>query len=169
MAIWNSSVENSLFSLVPHFLIGLFRILMSGFLSSLYILETSLLSGLGFVKMFSHSVDYLFFPYWLCPLLYRRSHLFIFALIVCTTGVICRRWSLVSLHCRLLLFYQDQCGQIYIEVFNPFGLSFVHGDRYGSIFILLQGDIQLCQYHLLKMLSFFHCIILAPLSKIRCS
>ena len=27
-------------------------------------------------------------------------------------------------------------------------------DRYGSTFILLQVDIQLCQHHLLKMLSF---------------
>ena len=33
-------------------------------------------------------------------------------------------------------------------------LSFVHGDRYGSTFILLQVDIQLCQRHLLQMLSF---------------
>ena len=48
-------------------------------------------------------------------------------------------------------------------------LSFLHGDRYGSICILLYVDIQLCQHHLLKMLSFFHCIILASLSKIRCS
>ncbi|CAO2631641.1 hypothetical protein LEMLEM_LOCUS21397, partial [Lemmus lemmus] len=35
-------------------------------------------------------------------------------------------------------------------------LSFVHGDRYGFIFILLHVDIQLCQHHLLNMLSFFH-------------
>ena len=31
---------------------------------------------------------------------------------------------------------------------------FVCGDRYGSICILLHVDIQLCQYHLLKMFSF---------------
>ena len=43
------------------------------------------------------------------------------------------------------------------------------GEKYGSIFIPLQVDIQLLQHHLLKMLSIFHCIILAPLSKIRCS
>ena len=45
-------------------------------------------------------------------------------------------------------------------------LSFVHGDRYGSIFILLHVDIQLCQHHLLNFLSFFHLIAFASLSKI---
>jgi hypothetical protein len=38
-AIWYSSVENSLFSSVPHFLIWLFAPLVSNFLSSLYILD----------------------------------------------------------------------------------------------------------------------------------
>ena len=37
-------------------------------------------------------------------------------------------------------------------------LSFVHGDRYGSIFILLHVDIQ---HHLLNMFSFFHLIFFA--------
>ena len=47
-------------------------------------------------------------------------------------------------------------------------LSFVHGDRYGSIWILLHVNIQLCQHNLLKMLSFFYCTIFTSLSKIRC-
>ena len=42
-----------LFSSVPYFLSGLFRILMSSILSSLYILEISLLSNVGLVKSFS--------------------------------------------------------------------------------------------------------------------
>ena len=33
-------------------------------------------------------------------------------------------------------------------------LSFVQGDKYGSIFILLPTDFQLHQHHLLKILSF---------------
>jgi hypothetical protein len=37
----------------------------------------------------------------------------------------------------------------------------------GSIHILLQDNRQLCQQHLLKMLSFFHLMVLAPLSKIK--
>ena len=42
-----SSVENSLFSSVPHFYIGLFGFLESNFLCSLYILDISTLSDLG--------------------------------------------------------------------------------------------------------------------------
>ena len=56
-AIQDSSVENSLFSSVPHSLIGLFGSLKSNFLSSLYILDISLLSNVGLVKDFSLSVD----------------------------------------------------------------------------------------------------------------
>jgi hypothetical protein len=43
-------------------------------------------------------------------------------------------------------------------------LSFIQGDKYGSIWILLHADIQ---HHLLKMLSFFHGMVLASLSKIK--
>jgi hypothetical protein len=55
-----SSVENSLFSAVAHFIMGLFEFLESSFLSSLYILDISLLSDLGLVKNLSHSVGGLF-------------------------------------------------------------------------------------------------------------
>ena len=59
-AIQYSLVENSLFSSVPHFLIGLFSFLESNFYSSLYKLDISPLSDLGLVKIFSQSVGYLF-------------------------------------------------------------------------------------------------------------
>jgi len=55
-AIRYSSSENLLFSLVPHFLIGLFGSLESNFLSSLYIFDISPLSDVGLVKIFSQSV-----------------------------------------------------------------------------------------------------------------
>jgi hypothetical protein len=60
LAIRYSSVENSLFSSVPHFLIVLFDFLESNFLSSLYILAISPLSGIGFIKIFSQAVGCLF-------------------------------------------------------------------------------------------------------------
>ena len=60
LAIQSSYVVNSLFSSLPHFLIGLFRILMSSFLSSLYIMAIRPLSDVGLVKIFSHLVGCLF-------------------------------------------------------------------------------------------------------------
>ena len=48
----HSSVENSLFSFVLHFLIVLFGSLESNFLSSLYILDISPLSDVGLGKIF---------------------------------------------------------------------------------------------------------------------
>ena len=50
------SVENSLFSSVPHFLIESFYSLESNFLSSLCILDISPLSDVGLVKNVSQSV-----------------------------------------------------------------------------------------------------------------
>ncbi|CAO2609882.1 hypothetical protein LEMLEM_LOCUS14409, partial [Lemmus lemmus] len=56
-AILNSSVESFLFRSVLHFFfIGLCGLLVSNFLSSLYILEIRPLSDVGLVKIFSHSV-----------------------------------------------------------------------------------------------------------------
>ena len=49
-----------------------------------------------------------------------------------------------------------------------FELIFVYGVRKYSSFILLQVVDQFSQHHLLKRLSFSHCIFLPPLSKIRC-
>ena len=101
-----SSFENSPFSLVIHFLIGLFRILISSFLSYLYILEIRSLSDEGLVKIF-HLVGCLFvlmtMSFALQKLLsFMRSHLFIVALIVCATRVLPRRWYPVPMCCRLL-------------------------------------------------------------------
>ena len=48
-----------------------------------------------------------------------------------------------------------------------FEFIFVYGVRKCSSFILLQVVDQFSQHHLLKRLSFFHCISLPPLSKIR--
>ena len=49
-----------------------------------------------------------------------------------------------------------------------FEFIIVYGVRKYSSFILLQVVDQFSQHHLLKRLSFFHCIVLPPLSKIRC-
>ena len=49
-----------------------------------------------------------------------------------------------------------------------FQFIFVYGVRKCSGFILLQVVDQFSQHHLLKRLSFLHCIFLPPLSNIRC-
>ena len=49
-----------------------------------------------------------------------------------------------------------------------FEFIFVYGVRKCSSFILLQVVDQFFQHHLLNRLSFLHCIVLPPLSKIRC-
>ena len=48
-----------------------------------------------------------------------------------------------------------------------FEFIFVYGVRKCSSFILLQVVDQFSQHHLLKRLSFLHCMFLPPLSKIR--
>ena len=94
-------IENFLFQYVPHFLIRLFDNLMSSFLSSLYILEISLLSDVQLVKIFSHSVGCLYLSDCvLCLqklLSFRRPHLLIVALSVYATGVIFRKWPPVPI------------------------------------------------------------------------
>ena len=55
--ILDSSVESSLFRSVPHFFLGLLVLLMTNFLSLLYILKIRPLSDVGLVKIFSHSVS----------------------------------------------------------------------------------------------------------------
>jgi hypothetical protein len=59
-AIQDYSIENSLFSFVLYFLIGLFGSLESNFLSSLYILDVSPPLDVGFRNIFSQSVGCLF-------------------------------------------------------------------------------------------------------------
>ena len=128
---------------------------MSRFLTSLYILEIRPLSDVGLVKIFSHSVGCLFVlmtvSFALQKLLsFRRSHFFIIALIVCATGVIHRKWSPVPMCWRLLPTFcsiRFSVVRLILKSLIHLDLSFVHGDRCGSTFILLQVAIQLCQHH----------------------
>ena len=48
-----------------------------------------------------------------------------------------------------------------------FEFIFVYSVKECSKFILLHIAVQFSQYHLLKRLSFLHCVFLPPLSKIR--
>ena len=130
-AILDSSVKSSLFRSALNFFIGSCDLLVSNFLSSLYILEISPLSDVGLVKIFSHSVGCRFVlltvSFDLQKLLsFRRSHLLLVALSVCATEVIFRKWFPVPMRSSTsyFLFYKVQCGWLYVEVFDPFGLEF---------------------------------------------
>ena len=54
-------------------------------------------------------------------------------------------------------------GLIFTSLIH-FEFIFVHGNRECSNFILLHGAVQFSQNHLLKRLSFLHCVFLPPLS-----
>ena len=140
--IRSSSVVNSLFSSVHHFLIGLIRVLVSSFLSSLYILEIRPLSNEGLVKIFSQSEGSLFVvltvSFSLQKLLsFSRSHLFIDSIFGCAPRVLLRKWSPVPMCCRLLPTFSSitfNVVRLILRSLIHLDLSFVHGDRYGSIF-----------------------------------
>ena len=157
-----------------YFFICLFVLLMTSFLCSLYILEMSLLSDVGLVKIF---FPFCRLPFCLgnCVLCFTEAFQFqevpfINCFSQCATGVILRKWFPVPMRSSVLPTFSSMRLSV-IDFMLWFlihlDLSFVYGDRYGSIFILLHVNVQLCQHHLLNILSFFHFIFFASLSKIR--
>jgi hypothetical protein len=140
-AIWYSSVENSLFTSVPHFLIGLFDFLESIFLSSLYIMDISPLSDLGLVKIFSQSVGGLFVLLTVSFALqklcnFMRSHLWIFNLTAQAIAVLFRNFSPVPISLRLFHTLSSISFRVSGFMWSSLiylDLSFVQGDKNGSI------------------------------------
>ena len=133
-----------LFRSSDHFLIGLFAYLIS---SCLYILEINHLSVALIAKIFSHSAGCLFISLMISFVVQKfscliMSHLFIFIFIFITLGGESKKNSV------------KQCSLIHLE------FIFVCGVIECSSFILLHVAVQFSQYHLLKRLSFLHCIFL---------
>ena len=97
-----------------------------------------------------------------------RSHLFIFVFIFINLGGglkkicdLCQRVFCLCFPLRVLQYPALHLGLIHFE------FIFVYGVRECSHFILLHVAVQFFQHHLLKRLSFLHCIFLPPLSWIR--
>ena len=153
------------------FLLDYLGLLMSSFLSSLNILENSLLWDEEMAKIFSYSMGWPTDSEY--PLLYRNfpvssgpSHLLLILM--------------SALFKHYLLFYV--CSRIFptfssikfsvsgfiLKSMNHLGLSFVQGDRLISICIILHVNRPLYHHHLLMILAFIHCLILTSLLKIRC-
>ncbi|ERE66736.1 Protein of unknown function DUF3704 containing protein [Cricetulus griseus] len=84
---------------------------------------------------------------------FRRSHLLIVDLSVYATVVMFRKQSPVPISSRVLPTFSSNGFSVagfMLRSLIHLELSFVHGDRYGSICSLLLASIQLCQQHLLK-------------------
>ena len=138
---------------------------MSGFLSSLYIY-------IGHQLSVRFGVDENRFPFFgifmvfsvLHIFCFTRSHLLIVVLNASAISVLFKKLSPMSLSPTKTLNYlfirQSVFGVVLIYLIY-LDLSFVQGDRYGSVCILLYADIKSDQHHFLKMLSFFQCIFLA--------
>ena len=133
-AILDSSVESSLFRSALHFSYWIMLFFGVQFLEFfVYFGDQTSLSDVGLVKIFSHSVGCRFVLLTVSFTLQklfslRRSHLLIVSLSVCATGVIFRMWFPVcanALKCTShFVFYKVQCGWLYVEVFDSFGLEF---------------------------------------------
>jgi hypothetical protein len=154
---------------------GLFDFLESTFLSFLYILDIIPLSDLVLVKIISQCVGGLYVLLTvsfglqkLCN--FMRSHLSILDLIAQAIAVLFRNFSPVPISSSLFVTFSSinfsVSGFIWSSLIH-LHFSFLQEDKNGSIHILLHDNHQLCQHHLLKMLSFFHWMVLAPLSKIK--
>ena len=125
----------------------------------------------GLLKIFSKSVVCHFVPLAAFFSLQKnfismRFHSSIVDLRTWFTGLLYGKFSLVPMHSRL--FATFSCIKLYISGFIlrsliHMDLTFVPGNRYGSICILLHVDIQLDQHNLLKVISFFHQMLLASL------
>jgi hypothetical protein len=144
-------------------------------LCSLYILDIIPLLDLGLVKILSQSIGGLFVLLTVSFALrklcnFMRSHLSILDLTAQAITVLFRNFSPVSISSRLSPTFSSinfiVSGLMWRSLVH-LDLSFVQGNKSGSIHILLQANHQLCQHHLLKMLFFFSWIVLAPLSKIK--
>ena len=132
------------------------------------------LSDLGLVKILSQSVGDLFglltISFALQKLYnFMRSHLSILDLTAQAIAILFRNFSPVPISSRLFPTFSISftvSGFMWSSLIH-LDLTLVQGDSNGSICILLHDNHHLCQHHLLKMLSFFHWMVLAPLSKIK--
>uniref|UniRef100_A0A8C6BKT1 Uncharacterized protein n=1 Tax=Monodon monoceros TaxID=40151 RepID=A0A8C6BKT1_MONMO len=139
-------------------------------MSCLYILEINPLSVVSFANIFSHSEGCLFVLFMVFfavqkLLSFIRSHLFIFVFISVTLGGGSKKILLWFMSKSVFpMFFSSKSFIVSGLIFKSLihlEFIFVYGC---SNFILLHVAVQFSQHHLLKRLSFLHCMFLPPLS-----
>ena len=131
------------------------------------------MSVASFANIFSHSEGCLFVLFMVSfavqkLLSFIRSHLFIFLFISISLGG-GSKGSCCDLCQSVLPMFSSKSLIVSGLTFRSlihFEFIFVHGVKECSNFILLHVAVQFSQHHLLKRLSFPHCIFLAPLLQI---
>ena len=134
------------------------------------------MSGVELMKIFSQSVGCCFFLLTMSFALqklcsFMRSHLLVVNHSVWFTDILFKKLSPVPMSSRLFHTFcsvRFSVSCFMLRSLIHLNLSFMQGDKHGSICILLHENILLDQHHLLTMLSSFLCMVLASLSKIKC-
>ena len=161
-----SPLEKCLFSSLAYFLIGSFIFLELGCRSCLYIFEINSLSVVLLAIIFSHS-------FLCCAKAFKFNQVPLIYL--CFYFHYSGRWVIED---PAVIYVRECFAYVFSRSFIVSGLTyrslicfefiFVYDVKKGSNFILLHLSVQFSQHHLLKRMSFLHCIFLPPLSKIRC-
>ena len=153
------------------------------FLSSLYILEISLLLDVGLVKIFSHSIVCHFVLLTVLFALqklfnFMRSHLLIVDFSACTIGILFRKLFPVPLHLRLFTTFSSlrfSVSEFMLRSLIHLDLNCLFSGWLLWIYLTSYWHVSSTYWHpvrtlpFLMIFSFFHCMFLASLSKIRCS
>ena len=141
-------------------------------MSCLYILEVNPWSIVSFANIYPHSEGCIFVLFIVSfavqkLLSFIRSHLFIFVFISITLGGGLKKVLLWFMSKSVLPMFSSKNFIVPSLTFRSlihFEFIFVYGVRECYNFILLHVAVQFSQHHLLKRLSFLHCISLPPLS-----
>ena len=159
--------RNVCIGLLPTFLLGC---LILSCMSCLWILDSNPLTVVLFAIIFSHSKHCLFTSFIVSFAVRKfliRSHLFILVVIPITLGGGSKRILLWFRSYSVLLMFSSKSFIVSGLIFRSLiHFIFVYGVK--EDFILLHVTVQFSQHHLLKRLSFPHCIFLPLLSKRRC-
>ena len=125
----------------------------------------------SFADIFSHSVScffVLFIVFFAVQKLISliRSHLFIFGFISFALRDWAKKTLLQFMSENVLPMFSSRSFVVSYLIFKPlshYEFIFVYGVRVCSNFIDLHAAVQISRHHLLKRLSFPHCVFLPPL------